>query len=398
MSRFQPAPAASGRAGRPRVVLPAGGPPLHLLSPRRASPSHPPRLEPNPVSKPPVSFEGSPDRLAGRKARMRLTTWAAASALVLGASSAMADAPPPERQALGDAWWTGPLLAPSAGTLPQGHLLIEPYLYDSQPYGHFDSHGDRHDVAHENDFGSLTYLNYGLTDEVTVGLIPRFGYRRTRAGTSSSGIGVGDLTVQGQFRLAKFDEARHIPALSVAVGETLPTGKYDRLDGRPNDGFGAGALSTTLSLYSQYFFWTPAGRILRTRLDLSYQVSDRADLSDISVYGTPTGFRGHADPGDSFVADLAFEYSVTRSWVLALDLGYEADASTRVSGRAPGLTGGGPIDYQARSGWSQSFVLAPAVEYNFTSAVGVIAGARIVTGGRNTTALVTPVVAINYVY
>ncbi len=350
------------------------------------------------MSNPPVSFEGAPDRLGARKARTRLGTWGAAWALGLAASSAMADAPAPERQALGDAWWTGPLLAPSAGTLPQGHMLIEPYLYDSRPYGHFDSHGDRRDVAHENDFGSLTYLNYGLTDDVTVGLIPRFGYRRTRGGTSSSGIGVGDLTVQGQLRLAKFDAGRHIPALSVAVGETLPTGKYDRLDGRPNDGFGAGAYSTTLSVYSQYYFWTPGGRILRTRLDLSYQVSNRADLSDVSVYGTPAGFRGRADPGGSVVADLAFEYSATRNWVLALDLGYEGDASTRISGRAPSLTGGGPTNYQARSGWSQSFVLAPALEYNFTSAVGVIAGARIVAGGRNTTAFVTPVVAVNYVY
>ena len=347
-----------------------------------------------------VSLEGSPACNDVRKARLRRGAWASALALLLSASSAMADAPAPERQALGDAWWTGPLLAPSAGTLPQGHMLIEPYLYDSRPYGHFDSHGDRQIVAHENDFGSLTYLNYGLTDEVTVGLIPRFGYRRTQGGTSSSGIGVGDLTVQGQLRLAKFDGARHIPALSVAVGETLPTGKYDRLDGRPNDGFGGGAWSTTLSLYSQYYFWTPGGRILRTRLDLTYQVSDRADLRDVSVYGTPAGFRGHADPGDSFVADLAFEYSATRNWVLALDLGYEEDASTGVSGRSPNpIVGGtGPIDFRASSGLSRSFVLAPAIEYNFTSAVGVIAGARIVAGGRNTTALVTPVVAINLVY
>ncbi len=34
------------------------------------------------------------------------------------------------RQSLEDAWWTGPMLAPSAATLPRGHLLIEPYLYD----------------------------------------------------------------------------------------------------------------------------------------------------------------------------------------------------------------------------------------------------------------------------
>ena len=33
---------------------------------------------------------------------------------------------PSDRQSLDDAWWTGPMLAPSAATLPQGHFLIEP--------------------------------------------------------------------------------------------------------------------------------------------------------------------------------------------------------------------------------------------------------------------------------
>ena len=34
------------------------------------------------------------------------------------------------RQSLDDAWWTGPAVAYSARSLPQGHLLIEPYLFD----------------------------------------------------------------------------------------------------------------------------------------------------------------------------------------------------------------------------------------------------------------------------
>ena len=42
------------------------------------------------------------------------------------------------RQSLDDAWWTGPMLAPSAATLPRGHFLIEPYLYDVIVVGHYD--------------------------------------------------------------------------------------------------------------------------------------------------------------------------------------------------------------------------------------------------------------------
>src|SRR2546422_1388477 len=37
---------------------------------------------------------------------------------------------------------------------------------------------------------------------------------------------------------------------------------------------------TTLfrSVYSQYYFWLPTGRLLRARLDLSFSISDRVNL------------------------------------------------------------------------------------------------------------------------
>jgi len=321
---------------------------------------------------------------------------AAASLLALTSSVALAvDAghgPDAERQALADAWWTGPILAASASTLPTGHVLIEPYLFDVVSHARFDDSGDRHPVSREHYVGSLTYMLYGLTDRVTVGMIPTFAFRHGANG-GSSGPGVGDLQLQGQVRLSQFREGRPLPTISLVVGETLPTGRYDRLDGHPNDGFGSGAHTTTLSVYSQYYFWMPNGRILRTRLDLSYAFSDTARLEDTSVYGTTTGFRGSAQPGDSFVADLAFEYSLTQNWVLALDIAHNYSASTRLLGRYP--TSG---EVRADSGSSRVLYLAPAIEYNFNGNVGVIVGARVVADGRNTTQTVTPVAAINLVY
>jgi hypothetical protein len=301
------------------------------------------------------------------------------------------------RQALADAWWTGPLLAASASTLPKGHVLIEPYLFDITARAHFDAEGNRHATSSEHTVGSLTYMLYGVTDRITAGMIPQFAFRHG-TGASSSGIGVGDLQLQAQYRLALFREGRPLPTLSIVIGETLPTGKYDRLGDRPNDGVGGGAYTTTVSLYSQYYFWMPNGRILRTRLDLSRAFSDSADLEDVSVYGTAQGFRGRAAPGDSFVADLAFEYSMTRSWVLALDVVYGRSASTRVSGFYPATESTPPISVDAESGSSRTVYVAPAVEYNFTGNVGVIVGARLTPSGRNSTASFTPVAAINLVY
>ncbi|HSX62298.1 MAG TPA: transporter [Tahibacter sp.] len=312
--------------------------------------------------------------------------------LILVATGAAAQTPEPPRQSLDDAWWTGPMLANSASTLPRGHYLIEPYLYDVRTSGTFDRDGDRHTTDRSHSYGSLTYMTYGVTDTFSLSLIPTFGYTDPAQGRSSAGIGMGDLSVQGQYRLTQFQPGHWMPTISVAVQQTFPTGKYDRLGERASDGFGSGAYTTMLGIYSQTYFWMRNGRILRMRLNLTKAFSDRVDLTDESVYGTSDGFRGSARPGASFVANAAWEYSITRNWVIALDAVYRRNGNTRVRG----------IDAQGRatlfdSGTSRSFALAPAIEYNFTPNVGVLFGVRTIVAGRNTSAHVTPAIAVNIV-
>jgi hypothetical protein len=188
-----------------------------------------------------------------------------------------------------------------------------------------------------------------------------------------------------------------MPALALVIDETLPTGRYQRL-GRASDGFGAGAYTTALSIYSQDYLWMPNGRILRVRLDLTYALSASAGVHDVSVYGTSSGFRGRAYPGDSFTADAAGEYSVTRNWVLALDVVYQHNDNTRVSGSLPSAGAAGLSDFRADSGSGYALGLAPAIEYNWNSRVGLLVGVRMFVAGRNATASVTPAVALNMVY
>src|SRR5262249_44232323 len=122
------------------------------------------------------------------------------------------------RQSRDDAWWTGPLLAPSASTLPQGHFLFEPYVFDSIVYARDDSKGGRFRVPREHISGSLTYVLYGLTDRITIGAIPRFGFRHVIDGQPSGGAGVSDLVLQAQYRLTLFRDGRPVPTISLAVG------------------------------------------------------------------------------------------------------------------------------------------------------------------------------------
>ena len=314
------------------------------------------------------------------------------TALVPGGVSAKAQQPVPlvaseVRQSLDDAWWTGPMLAPSAATLPRGHFLIEPYLYDVTS-------------PHSNGFGSLTYVNYGLADKLTVGMIPIFGFNKISNGLSSSNVGVGDLTLQSQYGLTKFHDGSWIPTTSLAVQETLPTGKYDQLGDRPSDGLGSGAYTTTLALYSQTYFWLPNARILRMRFNVSEALSKNVNLRDVSVYGTEAGFRGHAEPGASFLVDASWEYSLTRRWVLASDATYRHNGNTLVIGNNVLNRSGVQTPSQVRtdSGSSEAFAFAPAVEYSWKPNLGVLLGTRLILGGHRTGTSVTPAVAINFVH
>lgn len=318
----------------------------------------------------------------------------AAAVLRAGAGFAATQPAGASRESLSDAWWTGPLLAPNAATLPKGHLYVEPYLYDEMPYAGYDGRGHSHPTSYGNAFGSLTYLNYGLTDRLTVGLIPSFGYDRPADGPASSGPGVGDLTLQAQYRLTPFDPYSRVPVASINVQETLPTGRYDRLS-RQSDGFGSGAYTTTLSAYFMSYFWMPNGRILRTRLDLSYAIPGEVSLEDLSVYGTPEGFRGHARPGDFAYGDLAFEYSMTRSWVLACDFWFQENDASRVAG-VISQPNGRFADFRSVSAVGHELYVAPALEYNWTGRLGVIFGVRVLSAGRNVTGTVTPVAALSY--
>jgi hypothetical protein len=299
------------------------------------------------------------------------------------------------RQSVDDAWWTGPLLAASPATLPEGHILVEPYLYDGIVNQEFNGSGARRDIPRQSDFGSLTYLLYGLTDSLTIGLIPRFGYDNP---SQRSAVGVGDVTVQASFSLARFLDQGWLPAMSLVIGETFPSGRYDRLS-TPNDGLGAGGYVTTLSLYVQYYSWMPNGRVLRSRINLSEAWSSRASIDDVSVYGTAQGFRGHAIPGNSVVMDSAFEYSVTRNWVAALDIVYSTSGPTRLAGQYVTTSGGSMATIFATSlGSSDSFSVAPAIEYNWSSTIGLIVGAKLAVAGRNTGAAIVPVAAVNLVF
>src|SRR5437870_455071 len=77
------------------------------------------------------------------------------------------------RAAMHSARWTGPMLASNAETLPQEHFYTEPYFYDVM-YG-----SDHHP-------GSSGFYQYGLFNNLTVGLQPSFAFGTQRFGRQAA--------------------------------------------------------------------------------------------------------------------------------------------------------------------------------------------------------------------
>jgi opacity protein-like surface antigen len=305
---------------------------------------------------------------------MRLV-WAAVAAALMCWVPAAADAQTYAERlsaAMKEARWTGPLLASTAETLPQGHFYTEPYFFDGI------SGGEHHP-------GTSGFYQYGVTDTWTVGMQPFFSLGTQRYNRE---IAIGDFKLLSQVRLSHFTPEHRVPSIALVTNLVIPTGKSDHL-AKLKSGHGSGAFAPEVGVNAQEYFLLNNGRLLRARINVLHDFPLRTGVSGRSVYGTDTGFHGHARPGGKTTAILGAEYSVTKEWVLTFDVEGDHWGKTRVSGRD---ASGNPVERTSPDSWNIGF--APAVEYNWSARGGAIFGVWIVPKGHNTQASVTPAIAV----
>lgn len=278
---------------------------------------------------------------------------------------------------LHEQWWTGPLLAPSPAVFAQGVLGIEPYFLDKRGAGTFDNNGILHALPQGSEqLRSFTSLQYGLTDDFSVQLVPSFAHAVNDEGAT----GIGDLPVRVKYRWDRGGGEFWLPALTTTVGLNLPVGPYQRLRSA-DDGFGAGAYTASAQVLLQSLFMT-GDHANRMRLWATPNAPlGSVTLHGISSYGTDASFSGWAVPGEAGELGLADEFALDQRWVLALDAVEDLSKATH------------PVPVINLT--SESFSLAPAVEFNFSRRVGLIAGAEFTLMGRNSASAVIPQLAVN---
>jgi len=319
--------------------------------------------------------------------------WVLAFVFLAGASRAEAGSyvdDPVQNQ-----WFTGSLEAPSPALSKAGVVSIEPYAIYTRDTGAYDSGWGHYSVPNNvNQLQSETLFKYGITDQLSVQTLPSFSQAwNGLASSSPTSVGIGDLPIEFQYRVHDGDPRTGFPSVTFGLGMTFPTGAYDNLS-NPLAGFGAGAYVLKEELLFQSLFATPGGYPMRVRVygDVYEPLGD-ASVRNASVYGTNYGFRGQANPGLSADWGIGVEYGLNQRWVLALDLVQNYAAGFRLNGTD--IVGNSA---NANGHASTIIALAPAIEYNFTSSVGLIAGVEFSAAGRNTPSYIAPQIALTMAF
>ena len=279
-------------------------------------------------------------------------------------------------------WLTGPLIAPSEYAIPLGQIEFESYIYATTTTGAYSNKWKT--VSADHNFFSLNpqfFLYFGLTPWMDLNIIPQFFYQTTQ---NQNSINFGDLIIALDFQLLDPNYTPYFPGIKFTFRETFPTGPYQKLNPRKllTDLTGAGTFGTNLNLVLYKVYHLTGKHFFSAIYSAAYTLTTPVRVHGLNAYGGGTGANGKAYPGETFQAIISFELTLTQNLVLALDNVYTHTNRTTFTGN-PGKTSNGlPAKNSEPS--SEQITFAPAIEYNFSSTLGIIAGCWFTAYGRNT--------------
>ncbi len=294
----------------------------------------------------------------------------------------------PSVSSLKEPWFTGPLLAPAALTIPPGEVNIEPYLYTFANIGNYDTHWHRQKVPTFWMNLFQAFLEFGINSWLDFQIYPSLIYNYTR------GAGkwvVGDIPLGFDFQLYhKTADLLHLDhALLLQIREIIPIGKYQNLNlkKRKTDIGGGGSWQTQVGLIWGALMHLKGQHFLSFRTGVRYTLPAPTHVKNLNLYGGGAGTNGKVYPEQMIQFDTAIEINLTQNWAFAMDVYSDWLSKTRFKGKTAVLN---------TTPWSMQFSLAPALEYNWNSTIGIIFGSWFTIAGRNTPQFVSGIIAFNY--
>jgi hypothetical protein len=286
-------------------------------------------------------------------------------------------------------WFTGSLLASSGTVVPLGHINFEPYVFcfeSSSSYGK-----DGHSVPHAKTIQTniIPYFWVGIAKWADIQITPAWNWKHQESGASHWNLGDWSGKLELQLHRAEIPHKNWIPNIKLGIQEFFPTGEYKKLNPKKfgTDVGGNGAYTTNIQLAMSRFDLFKGNKWLQLRLNLNYAISSNVHLKGYNTYGGGFETNGSLRPGNNFSFDTSLEYSLTQNWAVTFDFVGTFQKASKFKGISPIHTGL-PSSIQLS--------VAPAIEYNWSSRVGIIAGCWLTIAGKNSNKFFSGVIAFNY--
>ncbi len=279
-----------------------------------------------------------------------------------------------------EAWFTGPLIAPSGYTVKPGHVNVQPYQFVTVDTGVYSPHWGVVDKPNFYTLNLVVPSKVGIYNGFDFHVVPSASYNKTE-GVGS--FAFGDMPFGFSFQLLFSEFEDPWPAIKLTVRASVPSGKYQQLSESrlKTDVGGTGSWEPGVSLIFGKLWNTHGIHYLETRLSMNYRIETPVHVRGFNVYGGSADTRGIVYPGNVFTIDGAIEYNFTKRWAFACDAVYTHVNRTDFSGRAGTLSDGTPGTITGSS--TEQFSLAPAIEYNLSRSYGFIGGVWFSFAGRN---------------
>lgn len=300
--------------------------------------------------------------------------------------------PEPGITSIESPWFTGPLLAPSAHTVPARHYDVETYVNFFSFTGAYE--GNWHALSTPNFYSLNLYVlgQVGLTSFLDfTGALQGF-YQFTEGERS---VQFGDIPFGFDIQLLNETPQGWWPSMKLGLVASAPTGKYKNADPDKlgTDLVGSGNWRPGVNLVLGRLYQVAQNHFFGPRLAFNYTVPTPLHVSNINTYGGAEGTSGTVFPGNYFWVDFGAEYNFTQRWAFAIDLYYQHWNKNRFKGNTGFIEPTVPAVVTKAA--AEQFSIAPALEYNWSSYIGIIGGVWFTVGGRNSSRFITGSLAFN---
>lgn len=285
-------------------------------------------------------------------------------------------------------WYTGPIIAPGGKTIPLGHANFEFYSLYTKNKGQFDAHGKLIHTPATQSIQANPVLTYGLTNRIDAQFSVPYGFDHSFKRSQNH---IGDTSALLGFQALEQNETHWWPNLRITLQEIFPTGRLKNLNPTNQQTIQGvpGSYETALGFNFQHLLALGTDHYLRTRFCLNYMYIDSVNVTPPQVH--PITWR--IKPGNQFSIDLAGELSITQNWVAVMEGYYLERGATRLESHTS--SGSQKLRAKLAQGQSEEISIAPAIEYNFSANIGLIAGVWLALKGKNSQDYVSTVVALN---